>query len=42
MLRDPSLPIALVAGACGFTSQSHLNSVFKRLTGVTPGRYRRG
>ena len=42
MLRDASLPIASIAGACGFTSQSHLNSVFKRLTGTTPGRYRRG
>jgi len=42
MLRDASLPIAVIAGACGFTSQSHLNSVFKRLTGATPGRYRRG
>lgn len=42
MLRDPGLPIALVAVACGFTSQSHLNAVFKRQTGVTPGRYRKG
>lgn len=42
MLRDATLPIALIAGACGFTSQSHLNSVFKRVTGATPGRYRRG
>lgn len=42
MLRDPALPIAVVAVACGFTSQSHLNAVFKRQTGVTPGRYRKG
>lgn len=42
MLRDPSVPIAAVAVSCGFTSQSHLNAVFKRLTGVTPGRYRKG
>jgi len=42
MLRDRSLPIAVVAVSCGFTSQSHLNAVFKRLTGVTPGRYRKG
>jgi AraC family transcriptional regulator len=42
MLRDPSLPIAVIAVACGFTSQSHLNTVFKRVAGVTPGRYRRG
>jgi AraC family transcriptional regulator len=42
MLRDPSVPIAAIAIACGFTSQSHLNAVFKRLTNVTPGRYRKG
>jgi AraC family transcriptional regulator len=42
MLRDANLPIADIALACGFSSQSHLNGVFKRLTGVTPARYRRG
>jgi len=42
MLRDATLPIAAVAVTCGFTSQSHLNAVFKRATGVTPGRYRKG
>ena len=42
MLRDRGIPIAGVATACGFTSQSHLNVVFKRVTGVTPGGYRRG
>ena len=42
MLRDRSVPIAAVAIACGFSSQSHLNAVFKRQTGVTPGRYRKG
>ena len=42
MLRDRGLPIAVIAIACGFSSQSHLNAVFKRQTGVTPGRYRKG
>jgi len=42
MLRDPSMPIAAIAIACGFTSQSHLNGVFKRMAGLTPGQYRRG
>jgi AraC family transcriptional regulator len=42
MLRDRTVPIAGIAVACGFTSQSHLNAVFKRVTGVTPGRYRKG
>jgi len=42
MLRDRGVPIAAIAVACGFSSQSHLNAVFKRQTGVTPGRYRKG
>jgi AraC family transcriptional regulator len=42
MLRDAKLPIAEIALACGFSSQSHLNAVFKRLAGMTPARYRRG
>ena len=42
MLRDARLPIADIALACGFSSHSHLNVVFKRLTGMTPARYRRG
>ena len=33
--------IAEVAYATGFSSQSHLNAMFKRQFGVTPGRYRR-
>lgn len=41
MLRDRNQTITTVALACGFSSQSHLNVVFKRLTGVTPGAYRR-
>lgn len=32
--------IADVAGLTGFTDQSHLTRHFKRLTGVTPSRYR--
>jgi AraC family transcriptional regulator len=42
MLRDRSVPIVRVAAACGFSSQSHLNAIFKRHTGSTPGRYRQG
>lgn len=34
-------PLAEVAGACGFTDQSHLNRHFKVHFGMTPGRYAR-
>lgn len=34
------LPIAEVAAATGFADQSHLGRVFRRVFGVTPGRYR--
>lgn len=42
LLRDPRRSIADVALASGFSSQAHLSAMFKRSTGVTPGRYRRG
>jgi AraC-like DNA-binding protein len=34
-------PLAEIAGACGFTDQSHLNRHFKAHFGMTPGRYAR-
>lgn len=34
------MPIAEIAGACGFSSQSHFTAAFRRHTGVTPRRYR--
>jgi len=42
LLRDPRQSIVDVALACGFSSQAHLNAMFKRSTGVTPGTYRKG
>jgi len=32
---------AAVAADCGFADQPHLNRVFKRAVGVSPGRYAR-
>jgi AraC-like DNA-binding protein len=29
----------VVAADCGFADQPHLNRVFKRAVGVSPGRY---
>jgi AraC-like DNA-binding protein len=34
-------PPAMVAADCGFADQPHLNRVFKRAVGVSPGRYAR-
>jgi AraC family transcriptional regulator len=31
-----------IAVQCGFTHQEHMTRIFRRFTGVTPGRYRRG
>ncbi|HEY4185773.1 MAG TPA: AraC family transcriptional regulator [Polyangia bacterium] len=42
LLREPKQSLVDVALACGFSSQAHLNTMFKRSTGVTPGVYRRG
>ena len=41
LLRDPRLSIAEIATVVGFASQSHLTVNFRRLTGLTPARFRR-
>lgn len=38
LLRD-NLPLADLAAACGFSSQSHFTARFREATGVTPGQY---
>jgi AraC-like DNA-binding protein len=38
-LLGAGVPPAEVAAACGFADQPHLSRVFKRLVGVSPGRY---
>ena len=38
LLRS-GVPLAQAALECGFYDQAHLNRHFKRVTGVTPGRY---
>lgn len=40
-LRSSSIPLAEVALASGFQDLSHFCRMFKRLTGITPGQYRR-
>jgi AraC family transcriptional regulator len=41
LLRDADWPIGDIAYAAGFSSQSHFTANFRRITGVTPGRFRR-
>ena len=41
LLCDDDRSIAEIARAAGFSSQSHLTANFRRVTGVTPGRFRR-
>jgi AraC family transcriptional regulator len=41
LLRTPNLALVEIASMCGFTDQSHLTRIFRRLEGMTPGRWRR-
>tara|TARA_R100001143_G_scaffold55592_1_gene51701 strand:- start:943 stop:1839 length:897 start_codon:yes stop_codon:yes gene_type:complete len=41
MLRDNTTPLASVAAHVGFADQAHLTRVFRRITGTTPGVWRR-
>ena len=42
LLTELMQPLADVAAASGFVTQSRLTSTFRRRTGFTPGEYRRG
>jgi AraC family transcriptional regulator len=42
LLDDTHQPLAHVAAATGFATQSHLTTAFRRATGFTPAAYRRG
>jgi AraC family transcriptional regulator len=41
LLQETTQEIVQVALAAGFASQEHMTTVFRRLTGTTPARYRR-
>ena len=41
LLTTGELELAQIAVTCGFVDQSHLNRVFTRFEGCTPGRWRR-
>jgi AraC family transcriptional regulator len=40
LMRRTNQPLALIAQETGFADQSHLTQMFRRETGVTPGRFR--
>lgn len=40
LLRDPEWTLAAIAAECGFSDQSHLTRVLRRMTGTTPARFR--
>jgi AraC family transcriptional regulator len=40
LMRRTNQPLARIAQESGFSDQSHLTSVFRRETGVTPGQFR--
>jgi AraC family transcriptional regulator len=42
LIQHSRQPLAVVAHAAGFGSQSRLTTMFKRRTGFTPAQYRRG
>ena len=42
LLRLTERPLAEIAFACGFSSQSRLTTAFRLATGLTPARFRRG
>lgn len=41
LLASPGASLSDIAAECGFCHQQHMTSTFRRVTGVTPGTYRR-
>ena len=41
LLQEGKMPLAELALACGFASQSHFTAAFTKAMGVSPGRYRK-
>ena len=41
MLKETSLSIQEVSGKAGFSSSTAFIRIFKKLTGITPGEYRK-
>lgn len=41
LLADPSLPIGDISYRLGFSNEYYFNTFFKRMTGISPGKYRK-
>lgn len=41
LLTDPNIGLADIARQCGFANQQHFTNTFRRMTGSSPGAYRR-
>jgi AraC family transcriptional regulator len=41
LLANSELPLAEIALHCGFLDQSRFTTTFRKLSGVTPGQYRK-
>jgi len=42
LLRDTSIPVGEVASACGYATPAQFHVIFRRYSGTTPAKYRRG
>jgi AraC-like DNA-binding protein len=42
LLESTELPLIQISTQLGFSSQNYFHTIFKRITGVTPGEYREG
>ncbi len=42
LLTETGLSLAEIAALCGFSHQQHMTRMFRRITGATPGTFRRG
>ncbi len=40
MLTETGAPLTVISEECGFSSDSHFKTLFKKVTGLTPGSYR--
>jgi AraC family transcriptional regulator len=41
LLADTDMPLSEIAKSVGYRTQTHFTSVFRRMAGVSPGRYRK-